>query len=395
MATDPTVDFPADPVVEYLKAAKLYDTFAVAAGVAKDATAGDVHVSSAGADDEPGKKKKPPIPPVVSGGNGPAAGGPGGGDAQLAKRIAKADIVFAKGDANLYVSRPLTTGSAQALHDWADAQGIKNLVPPNLMHVTQVHSKDEVDTTKFTPQDNMLDAGGNRWLSQLGKGNALVMFFDSPEMQQRHQDAKAAGASWDFQSYQPHVTLSYDTGDVDAHSYGMTKAPDLPIKLGPENFAASNDDWTKENGLAKADFGFSMKITKMDVEKQVVLGWASVTHIGGKLVVDKQDEAIQLLDDPTDQSTGLETAAYNYMLEGGTHGTMHSIMDTGRPVESIVFTPEKAEAGLIAKNEKGEQLFGWWVGFKIDDAEVWKAIKNKDLGEFSIGGRAFHEEMTE
>ena len=393
-----------DPVIAYLKKNGLYDTFKVAAGVAKDATVGDVHQTTAlGNEDDP--KKKPPakVPVAQNAPPKPATpaldgDAPAGGNASLAKRYREADDApFFKGQANLYVNRPLTPASAQRLHDWAVVQGIPNVVPADLMHATQVHSTAEVDTDKFKPLSTLIDVGATRWLSQLGKGNALVMFFDSPDMQQRFAEAVAAGASWDFPMFMTHITLSYDTGDIDAHMYGVGKAPDFPLQLGPEVFADSNDNWTSDNGLvAKAGdgFDFTMSVTKADADKQMIFGWLSITHVNGELIVDKQDDAIQLSDNPADGSTGLESAAYDFVLHSREHGTMHAMRDTGKMVESIVFTPEKAAAGLVAKNEKGETIYGWWGGFLVQNAEVWKAYKNNELPEFSIGGHAKHVEIA-
>lgn len=404
----------ADPVVDYLKKVGLYATFAVAAGVAssvsKDATVGDVHVSTTIGQGGKGKKKPAIIPVVIGSGEGepPAAASPAGdvGKAdEIRKRIEAQDVVFSKGDANLYVCRPLTQGSAERLANWAADQGIQNVVPPELMHVTQVHSTAEVDTEDFKPLDTLIEVGDIRWLSQLGKGNALVMFFDSPEMQARFAEASQAGASWDFPTYMPHVTISYDTAGVDAHSFGMLRAPDVPLQLGPEEFKSDDPNWVADNGLVDDEpvidddvdgdgFDFTLKVTKAQPDKQLVFGWASITHVNGELIVDKQDDAIMLLDNAAGE-TGLESAAYDFTLHSREHASMHAKRDTGKLIESMVFTPEKEAAGIVAKNEKGETIYGWWTGFKISDPEVWKAAKEGHLPEFSIGGRATHVDIGE
>ncbi|MCI8806493.1 MAG: hypothetical protein HFE59_11595, partial [Clostridiales bacterium] len=36
---------------------------------------------------------------------------------------------------------------------------------------------------------------------------------------------------------------------------------------------------------------------------------------------------------------------------------------------------------------------GWWVGFHIDDAEVWEKIKNGEYRMFSIEGTAVREKI--
>ena len=64
---------------------------------------------------------------------------------------------------------------------------------------------------------------------------------------------------------------------------------------------------------------------------------------------------------------------------------MHKRSGVGRVIESCVFTKEKADALGIPPNILPE---GWWVGFKIDDDEVWEKIIVGKYSMFSIGGSA-------
>ncbi|HVM96157.1 MAG TPA: histidine phosphatase family protein, partial [Candidatus Acidoferrales bacterium] len=138
---------------------------------------------------------------------------------------------------------------------------------------------------------------------------------------------------------------------------------------------------------------FPLRITKMDAEQQKVFGWAYISVRDGQLIVDKQDDAI-LPDD-------LEKAAHEYALHFRSQGDLHQMGNDGRPlqygrmIESLVFTQEKLEkAGLSAIDpESGEQLFGWFVGFKVDEPRLWEAHKRGDRLEFSIGGRGRRVEI--
>jgi 2'-5' RNA ligase len=49
----------------------------------------------------------------------------------------------------------------------------------------------------------------------LGNEGAVVLRFESPALAERWQEFKDAGASWDHDAYRPHVTITYDAGDVD------------------------------------------------------------------------------------------------------------------------------------------------------------------------------------
>lgn len=360
--TDPT---PA--ILEYLRSNGMYD--AILAHVAKgQPDAGDVHAPAANGS---GKKKPTTIAVEDLGGVDDEP------DVDVAKRIADADQVFAKGDAGLYVYRPLTPESANRLHTWATEIGLPNVVPAELMHVTQVHSKQAVDGLE--PLSTLLDVPEQpRFLASLGDKGALVLFIGGKELHERFAAAKAAGAEWDFPFYRPHITLSYDAGPND--QWPMMDGPAFPLQLGPEVFQASNGTWVEDKGLRKQEFEFSVAVKKVDPEQQMVFGWASISSIGGVEVIDKQDEVI-----PVEE---LEKGAYEFVLYSREHGDMHAKRDTGRMIESMVFTPDKAAAGVFARDDTGAALMGWWVGFRVSDPDLWKKHKEGKRPEFSIGGHA-------
>ena len=125
---------------------------------------------------------------------------------------------------------------------------------------------------------------------------------------------------------------------------------------------------------------FDVDIRKTDSDKMQIFGWASVSTVNGALVVDKQGDII-----PVDE---IEKAAYDFVQFSRDMGDMHSRMGTGRMIESVVCTKEKAACGLKAVNDKGEPVEGWWVGFQVADPECWRALKSGAQPELSIGGRA-------
>lgn len=139
--------------------------------------------------------------------------------------------------------------------------------------------------------------------------------------------------------------------------------------------------------IAKTDteLGQISDIAKFDVERQLVFGWAYVTHdTQGNVVVDKSGEFI-------DDYEELESAAYQFVEKSRVGGDSHQRDMTvnfgpkkvGTMVESMVFTPEKlAKMGL----PPGILPTGWWVGFRIEDPEVWKAVKEGKRPAFSIHG---------
>jgi len=119
-------------------------------------------------------------------------------------------------------------------------------------------------------------------------------------------------------------------------------------------------------------------IVKSDDDQRLVFGWASVAvRVTGEVIEDYQQDIVEM--------AVLEKAAYEYTLNFGVAGEMHERGGIGRLVESVVFTKEKAGAMGIPEGYLPE---GWWVGYYIDDDEVWKKIKDGTYRMFSIEGTA-------
>jgi len=127
---------------------------------------------------------------------------------------------------------------------------------------------------------------------------------------------------------------------------------------------------------------------KLDEEHRLAFGWASVaSKLDGddglqKQIVDLQGDVLDL--------GPLETAIYKYVIESRDADVMHAQDGVGVLVESILFTPEKIEKmGL----DPDTVPVGWWVGFKVLDDAVWKAVKAGTLRMFSIRGEGVREEV--
>ena len=127
----------------------------------------------------------------------------------------------------------------------------------------------------------------------------------------------------------------------------------------------------------------SGKIQKADDDQRLVFGWASVAaDRDGVPVVDSQGDIISISE--------LERGAYNFVEFYREGGEMHERTGVARLVESMVFTPEKfAAMGISA----GTLPYGWWLGFRVLDEDVWQKVKSGRYSMFSIGGRAVREEI--
>jgi uncharacterized protein len=152
----------------------------------------------------------------------------------------------------LCVSRKVMNAAAIIAH--FKEQGLEAMVPPEEMHVTIAFSRTPVDWMTIaaewsrTPNGHMtVAAGGPRVVERLGDKGAAVLLFNDNELAWRHQDILRAGATWDYPSYQPHITLTYQAEDgLDLESL---KPWSGVIELGEEIFEEVGDDW--ETGLTE------------------------------------------------------------------------------------------------------------------------------------------------
>jgi hypothetical protein len=137
--------------------------------------------------------------------------------------------------------------------------------------------------------------------------------------------------------------------------------------------------------IQKSEVHIEGKIAKLDSAKKLIFGWASVTVKSGETVTDLQEDIM-------DDSWELEKMAYRYVLHSRDGGVMHQERGVARLVESMVFTPEKLEKlGLPADS----MPTGWWVGYRVDDADVWARAERGEFTGFSIGGRGIRQKVND
>lgn len=127
-----------------------------------------------------------------------------------------------------------------------------------------------------------------------------------------------------------------------------------------------------------------VRVVKTDEEQRLVFGFFSINKVGDNLVEDLQGDLIE---------TGeLEKAAYDFVLNARVAGEEHIRKNVGRLVESVMLTYEKQaaiQACLEKQNIKATfdlGCEGWFGGFRVEDDDVWKRVKDGDYPAFSIGG---------
>ena len=162
----------------------------------------------------------------------------------------------------------------------------------------------------------------------------------------------------------------------DKFSSDEKKAQEVAWKaLKRAGYVKDGDKYVKKGSAASGEFSASGQIAKIDHEEQIVFGWAYVEKTADGLPVDDVSKKNACIGE-------IEKAVYPYVLSSRTGGEMH-LIDVSKLVESVVFTPEKIKKmGL----PEGSVPWGWWVGFKVEDADAWDGVKTGRLTMFSIGG---------
>src|SRR6185503_16637656 len=171
----------------------------------------------------------------------------------------------------LYVSREVK--NAAEIIKWAKGQGFKTTLKPGDLHVTIAYSKRPIDWMKIGDTFSMSGAdgkdelvvkeGGPRLVEPLGDKGAVVLLFASEVLQWRHERIVKEGASWDFEGYQPHVTITWDAEGLDL---SQVEPYTGKIVFGPEIFKEVNDNWS-DNITEKFKADYAAVIEKFDANQ--------------------------------------------------------------------------------------------------------------------------------
>lgn len=135
----------------------------------------------------------------------------------------------------LYVSRNVIDGDN--LIKFAKDQGIKEIIDQKELHVTVAFSKTKVDWSEFEKDTSDLDISlKNAKLEKLW--DAIVIKFDSDALQKRWKAYTDGGASWDYDDYMPHISLSYnndqDISKMDNFSWDLTLGGEILAEIDEE-----------------------------------------------------------------------------------------------------------------------------------------------------------------
>lgn len=109
---------------------------------------------------------------------------------------------------------------------------VPNPTQSNDFHVTVLYSRTPISYRaegKLEKPIKVKVIGYDIFKSQSGK-NCIVLKLAAEELVKRHEKLmKETGASYDHDEYKPHVTLTYDAGDVDLDSLPSVEGMELTL----------------------------------------------------------------------------------------------------------------------------------------------------------------------
>ena len=132
-------------------------------------------------------------------------------------------------DQGLYVSVDFDSKTKDRLEKFMEEHRIPNRISRDKLHSTVVYSRKWIP---FRPKavDIQVNPRTYEWKMFGDEEEVLVLAFRSPELHNRWKQARNLGATWDYDDYSPHVTLSYDAKGFDFSSLPLPKFPLRIIK---------------------------------------------------------------------------------------------------------------------------------------------------------------------
>jgi HK97 family phage prohead protease len=141
-------------------------------------------------------------------------------------------------DDGVYIARRVVAEDAKKIAKWAKERGIADLLDEKDFHVTVVASRASFDADAMDDDDEEMRVkikGIKRFK------DTIALTLDAPKLTSRHKAARDKGASHDFATYQPHISLSYNGAASDLPK----DFPSMTVKLGPEYRKTFKDIETK------------------------------------------------------------------------------------------------------------------------------------------------------
>lgn len=273
----------------------------------------------------------------------------------------------------MFLRRPVLNGFD--LIEWAQSQGLRSMLDLDTLHVTLAFSRAPVDVKLLDDTEDVVivPEGGTRSFEALGDKGAAVLRFESDVLTDRWQDVLDAGGSWDHDGFKPHVTITWDIGDIDPDDVEPYTGR---LVFGQEKLSNINDDFLDEiteTEIMDENFEITTDVVKVDEGLGLVMGFAIICKQNGERYFDLQKQHIP-------EATMLQ-ASLDFMENSQVAKEMHQGGKVGSVVFAFPLTTEIAKAFLITT-----ATTGLMIAMRPSDPGMLKRFKTGELTGFSIGG---------
>lgn len=139
-----------------------------------------------------------------------------------------------------YVGVRLAGKSKSKIRKVAKEIGVPNMLANSQMHITVIFSRKHLpDYKPLGKLKEQIDADVDKLhvfqKPEPDSPRILVLLVKSPELTKRHEAImKEHGATYDFDEYIPHITLSYDCGDYDETEHDIKEYFVEPLLISEE-----------------------------------------------------------------------------------------------------------------------------------------------------------------
>ena len=129
------------------------------------------------------------------------------------------DIMEAIESSGMYMAVDFTEATQRAITEYAEIAKVPDPVMAPSLHCTLVYSRTKVpmEPSHDCNYEIAKVKGLELWPVADGK-NVLVLTLESKYLTNRFNEAISLGATYDYDEYKPHITLSYDAGEFDIAS---------------------------------------------------------------------------------------------------------------------------------------------------------------------------------
>lgn len=172
------------------------------------------------------------------------------------------ELVEEKQEKGTYAGVRFDTETKKTIHKYMSDNNLPNSVRPDKLHTTLLYSRKYLPNYKAAGKlEHFLSGkpiGFEVWPTRPTDGSkpgrCLVLRYDSPELEKRHEQLmKEHDATYDFPDYKPHITLSYDIGDLDEKKFPDIKKYLKEITIVEEYREDLDLDWAKNKGVKKGN----------------------------------------------------------------------------------------------------------------------------------------------